>query len=248
VLLLPLHHPLQVAEDGAVVDALAGGRLVLGVGQGYAATEFELFEVDRAQRPSRFEEGLRVIRQAWRDGRTGFTGRRYALPDGPFALRTDAPIYVGATGGQAVDRAVRLADGLISYVSKPADVAARYAALTGALDRHGRPRESFPFVLTGFAHVAADADTAWREAGPGFAYLESALAAGSGNPPISAADLDPAEYLVGSPEDVAGRLRALRDTVPFDHFAFWHRLPGLTMEQASTAQRLFATDVMPLIN
>jgi alkanesulfonate monooxygenase SsuD/methylene tetrahydromethanopterin reductase-like flavin-dependent oxidoreductase (luciferase family) len=57
VLVLPLHHPLRIAEDAAVLDLLAGGRLVLGVGQGYARHEFELFGADRASRASLLEAG-----------------------------------------------------------------------------------------------------------------------------------------------------------------------------------------------
>lgn len=72
VMLLPLHHPIRVAEDGAAVHAVSGGRLILGVGQGYAPHEFALFGVERSHRPSQFEEGIDVIRRAWRDGRTGF--------------------------------------------------------------------------------------------------------------------------------------------------------------------------------
>lgn len=243
VLLLPLHHPIRVAEDGAAVHAISGGRLVLGVGQGYAPHEFELFGVDRSHRPSRLEEGLSVIRQAWRDGRTGFAGRRFALPDGPFEPRppANAPIYVGATGGPALDRTVRLADGLLTYVAEPRHAHERYANYVEALERHGRARETFPFVLTGVCHVATDPDVAWQQAAPGIAYLESALRP----EPLRPEDLDREEYLVGTPADVADRLAALHADVPFDQFAFWARLPGLTKEQAATAQRLFAGAVMP---
>jgi alkanesulfonate monooxygenase SsuD/methylene tetrahydromethanopterin reductase-like flavin-dependent oxidoreductase (luciferase family) len=246
VLVLPLHHPVKVAEDGAIVHALSDGRLVLGVGQGYAPHEYGLFGVDRTHRPSRFEEGLRIIRRAWREGRTGFAGRRFIVPDGPFEPRpaSEAPIYVGAHGEPALDRAVRLADGLLTYVSEPAHAVQRYASYLAALERGGRSPSSLPFVLTHVCHVAADAQTAWREAGPGIAYLESEL---PGAPQRTVDDLDPSDYLVGTPDDVAVRLADLYAAAPFDHFAFWARLPGLKASQASTALRLFADEVAPRI-
>lgn len=246
VLLLPLHHPIKVAEDGAMVHALSGGRLVLGVGQGYAEHEYALFGVNRTQRPSRFEEGLRIIRQAWQDGRTGFAGRRFTVPDGPFEPRPGptAPMYVGAHGQPALDRAVRLADGLLTYVSEPAHASNRYVNYLAALERGERTRSSMPFVLTHVCHVASNATIAWQQAGPGIAYLESGL---PGAQQRTANDLDPSAYLVGTPEDIAARLADLHSKVPFDHFAYWARLPGLTVQQASAAQQLFANEVAPRI-
>src|SRR5690242_885805 len=250
VLLLPLHHPLRVAEDAAVVHALSGGRLVLAVGQGYAPAEFAAFGVDRRHRPSRFEEGVEVIRRAWRDGRTGFAGRRFDVPDLPFEPRpaAGAPIWFGAVGEPAVDRAVRQADGLLVYVSEPADAAGRYAVLAGALARHGRDRATFPWALTTLVHVAEDADLAWREASAGLAYLESALRdAGGEGPALRPEDMDRDRYLVGTPDEVADRLIALYREAPFDHLAFWGRLPGLTAARAAAATRLFAAEVAPRV-
>jgi alkanesulfonate monooxygenase SsuD/methylene tetrahydromethanopterin reductase-like flavin-dependent oxidoreductase (luciferase family) len=236
VVLLPLHHPLRVAEDGAVVHALSNGRLVLGVGQGYAPHEFALFGVNPKQRPSRFEDGIAVLRRTWGDGRTGFEGRRFTLPDGPFSPTPagPAPIYIGAVSPTAVDRAVRLGDGLIVYVTELAAVADRYAVLREAMRRHGRV--GFPFVLTGVAYVARDAEEAWAQAGPALARLESGLRGVE----LTADHLDREAYLVGTPQEVAARLTALHAEVPFDHFAFWGRLPGITVDQARDSMTLLA--------
>src|SRR6266487_1699985 len=64
VLLAPLHHPLRLAEDAAVVDVLSGGRLDQGVAPGYRAREFALLGVTRAERGRRTEETLGSLDQA----------------------------------------------------------------------------------------------------------------------------------------------------------------------------------------
>ncbi len=74
VLLLPMHHPLRVAEDAAVVDLVSGGRFTLGVGQGYVQHEFEALGFNRKNRPSLFEEGVEVVRRAWERGASGTRG------------------------------------------------------------------------------------------------------------------------------------------------------------------------------
>src|SRR5919205_352386 len=81
ILLLPMHHPLRVAEDAAVVSLVSGGRFVLGVGQGYVQHEFETLGFERKFRPSLFEEGIEVIRRALGEGRTVYKGRRWSFDD-----------------------------------------------------------------------------------------------------------------------------------------------------------------------
>jgi alkanesulfonate monooxygenase SsuD/methylene tetrahydromethanopterin reductase-like flavin-dependent oxidoreductase (luciferase family) len=252
---LPLHHPLRMAEDAAVVDLLAGGRFVLGIGQGYAPQEFEAFGVERRLRPSLLEEGLAIVRKAWEQGRTGFTGTRWHLPDQPFGPRPAGrvPVYIGAISKQAIDRAVRVADGLLVYCSRPQDFAERYRLLERALTANGKDDGDFPFVATGILHVDEDADRAWEQAAPAIAYLEGAMAgyvAGHDGPPADPPrpeDLRREDLLVGAPEQVAERLVSLHRQAPYHQFAFWGRLPGFTHDQALRAIRLFASEVAPRV-
>jgi alkanesulfonate monooxygenase SsuD/methylene tetrahydromethanopterin reductase-like flavin-dependent oxidoreductase (luciferase family) len=115
VIVLPLHHPLRIAEDAAVVDLLSGGRFILGIGQGYAPQEFDALGVDRRRRATRFAEGAAIIRQAYDTGRTGFDGREWDIAEGPFSPRPQRriPILFGAVSDRAVQRAVRSAHGLL---------------------------------------------------------------------------------------------------------------------------------------
>ena len=110
VLLLPLHDPLRVAEDAAVVDVLSGGRLRLGLGIGYKVEEFEAFGVDRRRRGRLLEEGIDVLRGAWAPDGT-VRGQRVT----PKPVRTDGiPLWLAGRAEVPVRRAARIADGLIA--------------------------------------------------------------------------------------------------------------------------------------
>src|SRR5260370_784838 len=77
ILLLPLHHPLRVAEDAAVLDLISGGRLDLGVAAGYRVEEFEVFRVPHGDRGRRMSEALAILQGAWGDGPFSFEGRDF---------------------------------------------------------------------------------------------------------------------------------------------------------------------------
>jgi alkanesulfonate monooxygenase SsuD/methylene tetrahydromethanopterin reductase-like flavin-dependent oxidoreductase (luciferase family) len=226
VLVLPLHHPLRVAEDAALVDLLSRGRLVLGVGQGYAEREFAAFGVDRRRRGALLEESVATLRDWTHAG----------VPVTPSPKRT-VPLYVGGVTERGLRRAVRLGDGVIVYCGTPADLLAR-RALLDTID------ESAPLIATSILHVAEDADEAWEQAAPGIAYLEGQIAAYAEREPST---LRRADYLVGTPEEVAARLVELRDRLRFVHFAHWARLPGMSHACALESLRLVAERVLPVV-
>ena len=226
ILVLPLHQPLRVAEEAAVLDRVSGGRLVLGVGQGYSEREFAAFGVDRRRRGALLEEGVRVIREAWSGGEV--TPR----PRGEF------PIYVAGVTAAGLRRAARLGDGVIIYCATPADLIARRKLLDEVVD------DPPPLICTGIMHVDHDADRAWADAAPGIAYLEGEIASYGGTepPPLQRED-----YLVGTPEDVAARLIALHEATRFVHFAHWLRLPTVSHETALRSLELIADRVIPAV-
>jgi alkanesulfonate monooxygenase SsuD/methylene tetrahydromethanopterin reductase-like flavin-dependent oxidoreductase (luciferase family) len=81
VSLLPLHHPLRLAEEWATVDVLSGGRLELGIGKGFSAWEYTHFGVRFADAAERFNEALDVMLAAWRPGRFDYVGKNYQFHD-----------------------------------------------------------------------------------------------------------------------------------------------------------------------
>src|SRR6266508_857104 len=63
--ILPLHHPLQIAEDYAMVDVASGGRLDFGIGLGNTGLDYELYGIAREESRPRLEEAIDIIRKAW---------------------------------------------------------------------------------------------------------------------------------------------------------------------------------------
>ncbi len=102
VSVLPLHHPVEVAERATLVDVLSNGRLLLGVGRGYSATEFSAFGLDLAGRRERFEEALDIVLKAWSHERFDHEGEFWTLKDvalTPRPLQTPHPQIIVASSG-----------------------------------------------------------------------------------------------------------------------------------------------------
>ena len=79
VILLPLHHPVHVAEDVTTLDIVSKGRIILGVGVGYQAADFQAFGVPMEHRAALFEEGVEIIRKCWSGEPFSFHSAHYTL-------------------------------------------------------------------------------------------------------------------------------------------------------------------------
>jgi len=81
VIVLPLHHPVRVAEEYAMLDVLSGGRVDLGIGRGFSRHEFASLGISMESRDGRFAEGVSVLLEAWTRERFSFKGDHYVLSD-----------------------------------------------------------------------------------------------------------------------------------------------------------------------
>jgi probable F420-dependent oxidoreductase len=96
------HTPAMLAKQAATVDAISGGRLVLGLGAGWNEREYRAFGHPFDRRVSRFEEAFTVIRTLLREGRVDFHGRFYDVDDcvlDPMPVRPGGPpLMLGSVG------------------------------------------------------------------------------------------------------------------------------------------------------
>jgi probable F420-dependent oxidoreductase len=121
VMLLPLHHPVHVAEDVITLDIVSKGRVVLGVGIGYQAADFQAFAVPMGHRVALFEEGVDIIRKCWSGEPFSYHGTHYTLEGiqiRPRPFQSPAPpLWIGASVPAAARRAGRLGDAFVATPS-----------------------------------------------------------------------------------------------------------------------------------
>jgi len=114
VLVLGYHHPLEIVKRYGTLDALSGGRLVLGVGVGSLEPEFALLGAEFAARGARADDAIRALRACWGREHPEYHGTHYDIDDlvvRPTAARTDVPIWIGGRTRRSLRRAVELGDG-----------------------------------------------------------------------------------------------------------------------------------------
>jgi alkanesulfonate monooxygenase SsuD/methylene tetrahydromethanopterin reductase-like flavin-dependent oxidoreductase (luciferase family) len=87
VYLLPLYHPLRLAEEIAMLDHLSHGRLEVGIGRGRSPIELMLYGRDAAEAQAVFDEALAVMQLAFSEDRINFVGKHFTFQDVPIELR-----------------------------------------------------------------------------------------------------------------------------------------------------------------
>lgn len=143
IAVLPLHHPLRLAEEIAWVGHLSRGRLLVGVGPGFSPYEFGAFGVPLAERHARLEEGSSILRAALSGESFSYTGRFWSVP--PVTLRPRpfqgcAPPFLRASSSvESLREAARDGVPVMFGLASTAQIGERIAAYRSYAADLGRP-------------------------------------------------------------------------------------------------------------
>ena len=235
VTVLPLHHPIRVAEQWASLDLMSGGRVDFAAGRGYDRREYEPLGIDFDNNQSIFEEGMEVVRRLWDFAEPiSHHGRHYNFDNvsiTPRPVQNPLPAYVASFSKPSIELAGRLGCGLIVA---PFAAAMSFGGLRQVaelyqetLARHGKPRGRL--MCSYFVHFADNpTEEAEARARQIRYYQECVIPAFPGDPAtappsyryfidmvarlrtVRPEDLGENSVLIGSPQritDILGRVR-----------------------------------------
>jgi len=257
LVLLPLHNPVELAEIGAFLDVITGGRFMLGVGLGYRPEEFAVFGVPLVERVSRLTEGVEVIRRLWTEDKVTHHGRHFTLDEvtiRPRPLqRPRPPIYVGSQVTAGIARAARIADGwLVVPVPRVDEFAAQARAFNEARLAAGRPGDAEICRLLEVV-CAPDEAAAIRRAAPHLlekyaAYLSWGLEGIELDPGARPEDqlrrLAVNRFAIGSPAQVTEALLA-QHRAGATHLTMRVSWPGMPQKDVLASIELLGREVLP---
>ncbi len=252
VLLMPFHHPIRLAEDLAVLDNLSNGRMMLGVGLGYAHHEFRAFGVERRHRVSLTEEGIQILRLAWNEARFSFAGKRYTFEDVAVRPRPvqvgGPPLWIAAMSEAGARRAARLGAHILPQGRQRVVLDPWRAELAA---RGGRV-EDFRVGILRPLIVTSDRKAVAAEVNQGERYRLSIYTdwlSEAGDQEIlhsePAPDAIPQNLIIGGPDEVGDQIEAFSKRFGITDLITWGASPGVAPAIFSESLERFAQEVMP---
>ncbi|MDO9433949.1 LLM class flavin-dependent oxidoreductase [Hydrogenophaga sp.] len=255
VYLLPLAHPVRLAESLVSLDNISGGRFIAAPALGWRPAEFEAIGVPVTERAARFGEVLQIMRKLWYSQEpVSFEGRFYSIKDVQMTARPEReggiPIWIGASSVPAVKRAARFGDTWLGSSHTPfvtlQELAAAYAdelqvvgktPVRRPLLRHCMVAETDKLAEERFT----EAFTAYYNALGTWGIFKEVVGeqhtSGDG-------ELPPGRAIVGSPETCLKQLSRYTE-LGFNEFIFQVGLPGTPEPYVRESMQLLGKEVMP---
>ena len=149
ILIVPQRNPVITAKELATLDHLSGGRMVLGVGAGWLAEEFDALNASFDDRGKRLDEYIAVMRALWAGGKTTFDGDFFQFQDcisRPAPVNGTIPVVVGGHSKTAARRAGRLGDGFFPGSASTTEIAELITLVRQTAEEHGRDPDAIEMI------------------------------------------------------------------------------------------------------
>ena len=265
VVVLPLYHPMRVAQEIALLDQMTGGRAVLGIGSGYQPYEFIRYGHDVKEKNDIFLEYWEIVEQALTEGRVRFEGKYISVPETVVTARpVQKPlpqIYVTSVDPRILKRLAKFdpipfmtagANGTKRLYELAANGASAWAA--------AGLKEPMPFALQQYIHVT-DSKTEALEAADRARFvlrvggalrdpdmaIEGTFIQEKPAPNEASLETYRDNVIIGDPHHVAERVVAeIRHLNPI-HYNTFFQFGDMPIERSRRALERFGREVMPLI-
>jgi alkanesulfonate monooxygenase SsuD/methylene tetrahydromethanopterin reductase-like flavin-dependent oxidoreductase (luciferase family) len=269
VVVLPLHNPLEVAEQLAMVDLMSGGRVDLGIGRGFVVFDYQVWGLPIDQGRERTEESLDVILKAWSGKAFSHHGQHFTYDDVEVwphpEQQPHPPVWVAATGTPAsFEAAAQRGFNMLCVSSlRPMPELAKLTHLyTDSWRAAGRGDDGYKLVTHFQVVVSEDRSEARElmEAGlrEYFRLHSEAVDLAKPQPgapprfsPMDSFDIDrwieEGRIVVGTPDDCIQQLERARDVLGVTGVDGTFLFGGFPAQKAETSLRLFGTHVIPAL-
>ncbi len=267
VIVVPLHHPLIVAEEIATLDLLAGGRVDIGLGRGYQHYEFERLGLELDTARTRWEESVDIILKALSGETFSYAGKIFNIPETTIfpqpCQKPHPPIWVTAQSPESVEATVRrgfnlLTGGFGVPIERMAEFRKQFDGLVAEVKPACVPEvgvQRAVYVTDNLADARKAAEEArWNmrvtlSLRNQYERVEGgrAIPMPMPNEPDTD-DLLDRFLVIGTPDTVIRQITRLKDMVGITHFncSFW--FGDVEHPKVMKSMQLFADEVMPAFN
>ena len=266
VLVIPLHHPLVVAEEIATLDIVSGGRLDVGMGRGYQPYEFERFGLELDLARERWDESVDIIVKSFAGKPFSFEGKFFRIPETSLfpqvVQKPHPPIWITAQSPYALEAAVRRGFNVLTGgFGVPFERLAEFGALFNKVLSAVKPEQA-PRVGVQRAVYVAESDADARDAAEHarwnmrvtlslrnhYEKVENGNAiAVPGKTEPDMEDLLERFLVIGPPDTCIRQIGKMREAVGITHFncSFW--FGDMDQKRVLRSMERFSREVMPAL-
>ncbi len=269
IVVLPLHNPIEIAEQLAMVDLMSGGRVEFGIGRGFVEFDYDRLHISRADSQGRMLEGLEVILKAWSGEPFSHKGKYFQFDDLQLWPRPEQrphpPIWLSCSQTpSSFDWAGRNGHSVLTVAYRSVELLVtnnkiyRQAWAKAGHPGHGRIAAHYHCVLAETKKEAREiARNAWQRYIGATTHTMERLRADQDalKDPVraeaakAATDVDKMvdelRTIASTPDEALSILERAQDAMGFDQCDCTFFFGGITHEQALRSLRLFAKEVMP---